>query len=47
MIVCSDNKEVSELAECEITSLRAICGRIGEVPALFEKMRLNADVSAI
>ena len=47
MIVCSDSKEVIERIKNEITSDRAICARIEEVPALFEKTRLNADVSPI
>lgn len=47
IIVCSDSKEVIERIKNEITSDRAICARIEEVPALFEKTRLNADVSPI
>jgi len=47
IIVCSGDKQVIERIKRKATSSQVSCARIEDVPAVFEKMRLNADVSSI
>ena len=47
VIICSDSREVIERIKREILDNRALCARVEEVPAVFEKMRPNADESSI
>lgn len=47
VVVCSDSNEVIKRVRKETVDARAICARIEQVPALFAKMRLNADKLSI